>query len=138
MKRGFTSLQLTRQSHRREDTRWSNSQYQNPLSWSSYLCGGEASVRVLLGRQPPDDAGGIAQVFGSRRGPEFSQQNVGADLNRQRGRRICCCLRPVEEPSYKQISWTTSRSSIFINSLIGLYFEREKISSIKIIIHISF
>ena len=50
-----------------------------------YLCGGEASIIVLLARQPSDDAGGVSQVFSSRRGSrEFGQQHIGADLHRQR------------------------------------------------------
>ncbi len=60
--------------------------FQTTGVWEVYLCGGEASVGVLLPHQPPDDAGGVAQVRGRpRRGTEGRQQNVGADLHLQGG-----------------------------------------------------
>ena len=60
-------------------------QAQQLLLFGTYLCGGETTILVLLPCEPSDDAVGISQVFGSRRGTEFGQQHIGADLHRQRG-----------------------------------------------------
>lgn len=74
-------------------------------SCRTYLCRGEASKVVLLPYEPSNDGGGRAQLFSSGRGTEFSQQYIGADLHRQRVGHFCC-LRPVEETSYKRdTSW---------------------------------
>lgn len=69
-----------------------------------YLSGGESSIIVLLGRQPPNNPCSITQILGSVGGREFSQQHIGAYLHRQRGRCFCCCLRPVGETTWKQPS----------------------------------
>ena len=86
-----------------------------------YLCRWEASILVLLPCEPSDDVGGVAQVFSCRRSTEFGQQHVGADLHRQRGWRFCCCLRPVEETSYKhpsihrhKVSYHSSNEAVMI------------------------
>ena len=55
------------------------------ITFNLYLCGGEASVVVLLPCKPSDNRCGVTQVFSSRRGTEFGQQHIGADLHRQRG-----------------------------------------------------
>ena len=46
-----------------------------------YLRAVEASVVVLLGREPSNDAACVAQVLGCRISAERGQNHVGADLH---------------------------------------------------------
>ncbi len=75
----------------------------------SYLCGREATVRVLLLSEPADDAGGVIQtkVWHSRTG-EQSQQNIGGHLHLQRVQAFprCPCSVPVTGATCQSEQWS--------------------------------